>query len=147
MNIQSLKSKLLKGETDSSKEVVAVIGNQEYTILDVTKSPGKVLLVTELKDGIHVGESAEDEKAPIKGNPDFGELPVEPLSFSSFDPKTGIGTKLVVDIASLPEGLSVEDASIMKPEELKKVIENHGSSTTVAEDIKMDENIETKKNK
>ena len=66
MNIQTLKSKMLKGETDGTKEVVAVIDNQEYNIIGLTKSPGKVLLVAELKEGIHVGESIEDEKkAPV----------------------------------------------------------------------------------
>ena len=62
MNIQTLKSKLLKGETDGTKEVVAVIDNKEYSLIGLTKSPGKVLLVAELKEGIHVGGSIEDEK-------------------------------------------------------------------------------------
>tara|TARA_R110000744_G_scaffold197018_1_gene316333 strand:- start:79 stop:423 length:345 start_codon:yes stop_codon:yes gene_type:complete len=62
MNVQTLKSKLLKGEVDGNKEVVAVIDNKEYNIIEVTKSPGKAMLVATLKEGIHVGESIEDEK-------------------------------------------------------------------------------------
>ena len=94
MNVQTLKSKLLKGEIDGTKEVVAVIDNKEYNLIGLTKSPGKVLLVAELKEGIHVGESVEDEK----------KVPVL--------------------------------------DETKEVVT---SSTTVAEDIEMDKNIESKK--
>ena len=96
MNIQTLKSKLLKGVIDGTEEVVAVINNKEYNIIEVTKSPGKAMLVATLKEGIHVGESIEDEKkAPVL-------------------------------------------------DETKEVIT---SSTTVAEDIQMDKNIESKKKK
>ena len=172
MNIQTLKSKLLKGEIDGTKEVVAVIDNKEYSLIGLTKSPGKVLLVAELKEGIHVGESIEDEKFDMKVNPEFGEIPVEPLSFSSFDAETGIGKKTVVDIDYLPKGLSVDEASKMGKEELLKVIaadktpnklgdrtglpvdivedvntESAKSSTTVAEDIEMDKKVEAKKKK
>lgn len=115
MNIQTLKSKLLKGEIDGTKEVVAVIDNKEYSLIGLTKSPGKVLLVAELKEGIHVGESIEDEKVTL----DINE------GATSGDTVTpGLETAYEDEIVDV-------------------IIEKR--STTVAEDIEMDKRVESKK--
>ena len=62
MNLQTLKSKLVKNESDFTKEVAVVIENQEYNIIGTSSSTGKLLIITELKEGIHTGDSIEDER-------------------------------------------------------------------------------------
>ena len=49
MNLQALQSKLNKGETDKTKEVVVILNNQEYDIMGLSTSARTTHLIVEKK--------------------------------------------------------------------------------------------------
>jgi len=63
MNIQTLKSKLTKGQSDLTKKVVVVVDNKVYEIAVVTDTPLKTILTTvETEEELNVPEPVETVK-------------------------------------------------------------------------------------
>ncbi len=61
MNIQSLTSKLTKGVTDRSKEVVFVVDNTKFDVTQVLQTPDEVLVYLEPTAEVHAGDSIENQ--------------------------------------------------------------------------------------
>lgn len=66
MNLQSLRTKIQKGQTDFTKEVVVVVENQEHRILDIMQSSGKTLIITEPIAGINKAKAKRDKTVTLK---------------------------------------------------------------------------------
>lgn len=62
MNVQTLKAKLVKGQTDLTKEVEITLGNEPYFIQDVINGPDSVRITVTKKEGLPPGDSIENAK-------------------------------------------------------------------------------------
>lgn len=86
MNLQTLKSKLNKGQKNQTIEVILNVDNQEHIITSVSQTPDKIIIAGTLSDGIHAGDSIENageraklEEAETTGSPVLQEAStVEP---------------------------------------------------------------------
>tara|TARA_R110002020_G_scaffold162595_4_gene348374 strand:- start:564 stop:833 length:270 start_codon:yes stop_codon:yes gene_type:complete len=59
MNLQTLKSGIVKGQTDLTKEVVVVIDNKEYSIGNIVQTIDKVIVTVSPKIPTHVEKETE----------------------------------------------------------------------------------------
>lgn len=61
MNLQTLKSKLNKGQKDQTIEVILNVDNQEHVITGISQTPDKLIITGTLSEGIHAGDSIENQ--------------------------------------------------------------------------------------
>ena len=82
MNLQTLKSGIVKGQKDLTKEAVVIIANKEYVIDKIVHTIDKVLL-------------SVTEKIPTKVEVDLADLP-DTVSIADVEDKTEKEIKTVI---------------------------------------------------